>query len=128
MRPIRKIPETHDAIAEGIAKELKAKNIKTGYPPAESCENWYRWEWYKWGHRKHHAHITIANGKIYAHYFNSGTDLANPNLIEIVREQLIRHFVILHYNAPQKPKHYRKIRKRLTRTNWSKWQKRPNPR
>jgi len=89
MRPIRKIPETHDAIAEGIAKELKAKNIKTGYPPAESCENWYRWEWYKWGHRKHYAHISIANGKIYTtqnHAYpnwdhipgKTGTDLANP--------------------------------------------------
>ena len=93
--------ETHDAIAKGIAKELRAKCVSTTdyenwITPAETPDkNWYQFnfkKWWKW--RRDIVSIVLYDGKIYvgiAYNYGNSIDLADPNLIKLIKNYIATH-------------------------------------
>ena len=85
---------THDAIATGIAAELNAKLESITVNPAIHHGNIYRLHWRSW-HRiryKRSSILTIHKGMAYIgpgfHTRNEGIELANPNLIQLIKNKL----------------------------------------
>lgn len=94
------MPNTHDIIAAGIAKELRLKLEILNNKPSSTTRNHESWYYFRWKKRKlkptphtqHHSRLIILhNGKIYmgpSIPTDPISDLADPNLIENVKTAL----------------------------------------